>query len=171
MSETLKSLVKDLNALEELIIENDGQVCETLEVWMQINETNVATKVDGYNFLIARLEKSAEFFKDKEAEYYAARKVYENQVIRMKAYVKDTMFAMGLDELKGNEYRFKLSKSKPKVIIDNVEELPLEYTREKITIEVDKDGIKKALDEGIEIKGASLETSFSLRSYLIKKGL
>jgi hypothetical protein len=91
MSETLKALVKDLNALEELIIENDGQVCETLESWMQINESNIADKVDGYNFLIARLEKSAEFFKDKEAEYYAARKVYENQITRMKSYVKDTM--------------------------------------------------------------------------------
>jgi len=171
MSETLKELVRDLNALESLVIENDGQICETLEAWMEINETNVATKVDSYNFLIARLEKGSEFFKEKEAEYYAARKVYENQILRMKNYVKDTMFAMGLDELKGNEYRFKISKLKPKIVINNIEELPLEYTREKITIEVDRDSIKKALDEGLKIKGASLETSYSLRSYLIKKGL
>jgi len=171
MSETLKDLVKDLVAIESLIIENDGQVCEILESWMQINETNVAQKVDSYFYLIARLEKSAEYFNDRANEFYAAKKTYEKQVDKLKSNLKFTMQNFGTDELFGTDARYKLSKSKPKVIIDNIEELPLKYTREKITIEVDKDLIKTDIDLGNEIKGASLETSFSLRSYLIKKGL
>lgn len=44
-----------------------------------------------------------------------------------------------------------------KVVIDDLEKLPEEYVRTKVTREADKTNIKKALKEGIEIEGCRLE--------------
>ena len=170
MSDTLKSIRSDIIALEELLLENNGEVNETLETWLQINEKNLAVKIDAYVYFLDQLEQGAAFFKSKSEEALQAKKQYEAMIERMKNNIKFTMQELNTDELRGNEYRYKLSRSKPKVEV-NEEQIPASYLKEKITYSADKDLIKQDLDKGIEIEGARLIENYSLRSYLIKKGL
>lgn len=171
MSESLKSIRADIIALEQLILENEGEVNETLETWLEINETNLAVKTDAYKFFIDQLEQGAEFFKAKEKEANQARKQYENLIERMKANLKFTMQSLNTDELRGNEYRYKLSKSKPKVEILDEEKLPAMFLKEQVIYSPDKDMIKTELESGNPVEGARLVESYSIRNYLIKKGI
>jgi len=166
---TLKTIRADILALESLLIENDAEINSTLEEWMKINEQNLAEKIDGYYLLISHLETSCEFYKEREKEAYTVRKTYENQISRMKDNIKFTMSELDTLELKGNNYRYKLSLSKPKVVINDDSKIPNEYIVETIIRNVDKDLVKHALDLGIELEGVSLEQTQSLRSYLNKK--
>lgn len=169
--QTLAVILKEANALEELLLESEGELSPILSEWMVINEQNMATKVDNYKHFFDKLELSCEYFKKKENEIRDARKAYENFILRLKENLKFTMESMTVSELKGHDYRFKLSRAKAKVVITNEGAIPSDYVREKITYEVNKDAIKKAIDEGIVVPGASLEESVSLRSYVNTKEL
>jgi len=169
--QTLPALLKEAHAIEELLIETDGEMIPVLTEWMTINEQNMATKIDSYKYVFDKLESGCEFFKKKEEEMRNARKSYENYIQRLKENLKFTMESLTVSELKGHDYRFKLQRIKPKVVILNESVLSAEYIREKITLEVDKTAIKEAFDKGIEVVGATLEEGVSLRSYVNKKEL
>jgi hypothetical protein len=168
---TLKSIRADIIALEELLLENEGEVNDTLETWLVINEKNLSVKTDAYHYMIDQLEQGVDFFKSKAEEANQARKQYESLIDRMKNNLKFTMQELNTDEIRGEEYRYKLSRSKPKVEITSEDKLPASYLKEKIVYSADKDLIKEDLDKGIEIDGARLIESYSLRSYLVKKGM
>jgi hypothetical protein len=167
---SLVSIVKDFNALDELLIEQSGELCPTLENWMQINEHNLAEKVDNYKLYIEHLESRNEYFKGIKDQANQAQNIFKNMVSRMKENLKFSMSNLGSDELRGDMYRFKLSKPKQKVQIVNSEEIPLEFTKEVTRIEIDMDKIDAAISAGQKIPGVGIETSQSLLSYSNTKG-
>jgi len=172
MSQSLYSIKKDMIALESLILEQDGEITDLIiENWMIINEKNLAEKVDHYKYFLESLEQGAQFFKDKAEEATKARKHYENVIDRLNNNLKQTMNDLGTDELIGNEYRYKLVRGKPKVEVLDEEKLPAKYMREIVELKPDKDLIKKELESSVEIEGARLVESYSVKSYLVKKGL
>ena len=65
--------------------------------------------------------------------------------------------AMGKDNAKGDQFAFKRRKFSPRVVVADEKLLPKEYIKEKITTSIDKIAIKKALQNGDEVTGASLE--------------
>lgn len=166
--QTLPALLKEAHAIEELLIETDGELNPILTEWMTINEVNLQVKVDAYKFVLDKLDLSIEFYKNKEDEIKKIRKLYENQIERMKSNLKNTMYLFSSDELKGIQYRFKLIKSKARVVIENEALLPIQYCREIIKYEPAKDDIKKAIEEGIQVPGAYLDQSYSLRCFICK---
>lgn len=170
-NQTLPALLKEAHAIEELLIETEGEMNPILSEWMTINDQNMVTKIDSYKYVFDKLESGCEFFKKKEEEMRRARKSYENYIQRLKEHLKFTMESLTVSELRGNNYRFKLQRSKPIVVILNESVLSAKYIREKITLEVDKKAIKEDFDKGIEVVGATLEESVSLRSYVNKKEL
>lgn len=64
---------------------------------------------------------------------------------------------MGKDKAKGDQFTFKRRKFPPRVVVADEKLLPKEYIKEKITTSIDKIAIKKALQSGEEVTGASLE--------------
>ena len=65
--------------------------------------------------------------------------------------------AMGKEKAKGDQFTFKRRKFPPRVVVADESALPKEYIKEKITTSIDKIAIKKALQNGDEVTGASLE--------------
>ena len=65
--------------------------------------------------------------------------------------------AMGKEKAKGDQFTFKRRKFRPHVVVADEKLLPKEYIKEKITTSIDKMAIKKALQNGDEVTGASLE--------------
>lgn len=65
--------------------------------------------------------------------------------------------AMGKDNAKGDQFTFKRRKFPPRVVVADEKLLPREYIKEKVLTSIDKMAIKKALQNGDEVAGASLE--------------
>ena len=57
----------------------------------------------------------------------------------------------------------KIKKNPPAVIIDDVTQIPTQYQRQKIQVDVDKTAIKAAIKAGEEVPGAHLEQGTSLK--------
>lgn len=167
---SLVAIIKDFNALDELLIEQSGELCPTLENWMQINEHNLAEKVDNYKLYIEHLESRNEYFKGIKEQANNAQNVFKNMVLKMKENLRFAMEGMKTDELRGDMYRYKLSKPKRKIVISNRDEVPLEFTKEVLSIEIDMDLVEKAITEGRSIPGIKIEETQSLLSYSNTKG-
>ena len=56
----------------------------------------------------------------------------------------------------------KIKKNPPAVIIDDVTQIPTQYQRQKIQVDIDKVAIKAAIKAGEEVPGAHLEQNISL---------
>jgi len=164
----LISITQSIIALENQILDNGGELTPELELSLEINEKNLIEKVDKYVYLIDRLEMGAEFFKAKQEEAAKLKKSYESTIDNLKERLKFAMKTLNTNELRGLEYSYKLAKSKSKVKIENLESIPMEYVREKISYEPDKEKIFAALEIGLQIPGATLEDSYSLRKSLVK---
>lgn len=169
MTRSLVEIVKDNIALEELLLEADGELCPTLEEWMIITEQNKIEKVDAYKSFIEHLEKGSEYFAAKAIEAHKLKKAYDSQIERLKNNLKWSMQQLGVEELAGTDYKYKLSTSKPRVDVYDETKLPEMYTRIKTTVEPNKDVIAKSLEIGIVIPGARLVEGKTLRSYPNKR--
>jgi len=167
---SLIAIVKDFNALDELLIEQEGELCPTLENWMQINEQNLAEKVDNYKLYIEHLESRNDYFKNIKDQANQAQNIFKNMVSRMKSNLKFSMQSMGTNEINGELYRFKLGKPKLKIFITNSEDIPLKFTKEVTKIEIDMDEIEKAVAAGEIVPGVAIEETSSLLSYANTKG-
>ena len=96
------------------------------------------------------------------------KKSYEITIERLKERLNYSMEELNTNELKGSEYCFKQVRSKSKVEIVDADSLPMEYIREKLSYEPDKDKIFKDLEKGKIISGVVLKETKSLRKYLVK---
>ena len=56
----------------------------------------------------------------------------------------------------------KIKKNPPSVIIDDLTQIPTQYQRQKIQVDIDKVAIKNAIKAGEEVPGAHLEQGTSL---------
>lgn len=164
-TKSLATLVKDHNALVELIIESGGELNETLEEWLKVDEKSIASKVDGYKFAMDDLASRSEFLKARADVFRQAATTIENVIDRVKSNLKYQMMAMEADEVLGNEFRFKLSKPTGRLSIENKDVIPPSFTDEEIVFIPNKEKIKAALDAGETVPGCKIEFSQSLRAY------
>jgi hypothetical protein len=74
-------------------------------------------------------------------------------------YALDTMQVKSILTSKGE---IKTKKNPPAVIIDDITQIPTQYQRQKVQIDIDKVAIKAAIKAGEEVPGAHLEQATSL---------
>lgn len=168
MSKPLAMLFAEQNKIIEKLIEGDGEISSELEIEMKDLAAITEAKTDGYYLILERLESESLFFKTRADEFTTASKTLSNAHFRIKARLKDLMQQNDFQELIGHDYKFKLSASKPSVIINNEDLIPSEYKTEVTTIQIDKNKISEDLRIGVPVSGASLQESFALRSSVIK---
>ena len=168
MSEdTLFSLVSQANAIEQAIAEAGGELSPEIEAALANIDIAVASKVDGYNAVMDRLDALAAYWKAEADKRAKIAKSVSAASDRLNANIKAAMLKMGKDEVIGNDVRFKLAKTKGRLVI-NEQELDPSFKMEIRDVVPDKERIKTALEDGFSVSGATLEPSFSLRSYTIK---
>jgi hypothetical protein len=56
----------------------------------------------------------------------------------------------------------KVKKNPPAVIIDDVTQIPTQYQRQKIQVDIDKSAIKQAIKDGQQVPGAHVEQTARL---------
>ena len=115
-------------------------------------------KEKGVNVAAVVLNKEADIKALKEAELRikARRERLQKSMESLKGYLLENMQACGIEEISCPEFLVKRAKNPPRVEVEDMESLPLNYVKEKVTRAPDKTLIKKAIESGEEIQGASI---------------
>lgn len=167
-----KSLI-ELNAdyarLMGLLMDAGGEITPELEAELAVNEQQLATKADKYDFIIQRLETEESHWKLQADRYAKVARSCSAARERLREAIKFTLKNTGKTEVVGENARFYLANSAPRLIVAPVTQLPPEYVVETIVREPNKDKIKGALKEGVAIPGCALEPVFALRTGVARK--
>lgn len=167
---SLVSIVSDTNDIVSQLIENGGELPPDLEEKFLINKNELAVKTDSYAYMLERLELEESYWKAKANDMALISKSLKGLRERLKDRLKYALSNLEEKEIKGDDYRFKLSNAKGKLVIDDEKIISDEYKYQKVSMELDKDKIKEDLAKGVKIEGARIEESSMLRKYLNKKG-
>ena len=149
--------------LEELA-ENEDLDKETIaEIFKAKDSVNGEMKIKYENIgrLIRNLTAKAEMIGKEEKFLTAKKKRAEKNIKNLKLYLYDCLKLTNKQKIETDLFKISIQKNQPALIINDVFSVPDEYFHnEKV---LDKDLLKEKLKEGLEITGASLKQSESLR--------
>lgn len=165
---SLFSITRQTQELVEHLVENGGELTEEMESALTVNEKQLATKVDGYAHFLDRLDLEQDFFKRRAEMYLQVAKSLANMKKQLQGNLKYCLVSLQEQEVVGNEFRFKLSKARPKISIESEDKIPKDYFKEEVVSRLDKEMLRASLERGVPIEGVSLEKNYSLRKYLNK---
>lgn len=162
MNQTLIEMVVTATKIENHILENSAD--PNAMAFVDDLLKAIVQKVDACAVVLDRMAVSEEYWRSRAREAEAVGRSLSNAQTRLKNYIKDSMQISQTVDLHGDDYRFKLSESKPKLVIDETQ-LSSEWLRVVQITEPDKEKIEHALRGGEIITGARLEPVKSLRKY------
>lgn len=164
-SKSLLAIANEVNSLETLLLESMGEITPEIEKHLSVKETHLPDKVDSYYFIMEKMKANEAFYKAQAEKFTSAARTFKNAQETLKERLKIAMAEMNTDEIKGHAWRFKLSASKPSLVVENEAEIPKEYFVQTIITFLEKDRLLEDLKIG-QVPGAKLEPSSSLRSYV-----
>jgi hypothetical protein len=101
---TLFEIGEHFYALESLIIDNEGEIDDTIDQWLTEYQAKEHDKLDAYCYLINKYQDIAE-----EAERLAQRaKRYSNTVQQLKSRLKYYLEAKGTDKVETSRFTLKV---------------------------------------------------------------
>ena len=126
-------------------------------------ESDFETKADGYAKVIRMLKADAAAA-DAEAKRLEARKrTFESQADRMKQRLQEAMQATGKTKFKTPLFTYGIQNNAESVTVTDENAIPTQYMRVTTARAPDKEAIKEALKAGVDIPGAMLTRTESLR--------
>ncbi len=165
MSKSLVAMANDVAQVEQALINSEGAITPEIEALLSCKDLELPEKVDGYAYRHSRFAVMEAWYKEKAEEFLKIAKSYAKAQATLKENAKTAMELLGTDELKGNDWRLKVSKAKPSVKIENLDQIGGEYLISEMVTRVDKNKIAAALSDGHKVPGAELESNISLRVY------
>lgn len=169
MSKSLISLANEAHVLKMQIIESEGELTPELEAALTVSEKSLIEKSDSYKYVMDDLNKYAELLKEKEDQVKKARQALENFSDKLKNNIKQAMIAYDKSEIHGSDYVFKLSNSKPSLVIDE-KILPKHFKHQVVTENIDKEKIMEEIKLTGFVDGCELKETKALK-ITINKGL
>lgn len=149
---TLYQIKGEYLRLYDMVTEDDEALEDTLE---SLN-LDLSDKSEGYVAVIKQLEMESDEC-DRQIEYFQnKKKARQNSVKRLKEALLSAMDIANLNEIKAGSWVLKVAKNGGKTPVEIPDEslVPENYMR--IKYEIDKDLIRKALEEGKELSFAKL---------------
>lgn len=134
--ETLKDTLDSINESIELKVENTAYVIKTLEANVAVIDTE-----------IKRLQ--------------AMKSAQVNNAKNLKLYIQESMEKVGLDKVQGKTIKVTIQNNNQSVRVENEEALK-EYLVEQAP-ELDKKALLNDLKNGVEVHGAELQQTRSIR--------
>lgn len=157
---TLFNITAEQRRINDLLMENGGELTPELEEALIINAENFAIKVDGYATSIHKFESLAEAADAEIKRITAIKKSATNSAKRLKEALTYGMDVMGIDkaEIGLNKLSFRNTTA---VNITDETLIPAQFI--KVETSPDKAAIKKALQSGILVEGTELVTNRNLQ--------
>ena len=158
ISERINALQAVLDEAEDKSIEPDIKTALA-----GIYEGDVPSAVsDGIRYIKRQEAQTAEISNEIK-RLQALKKTRENRLARVRRGYAEFLAAVGATKIETASGNMTLIEASPETVIDSIDEIPNQYTRETIKIDADKVAIKKAIQAGEFIPGAHLESKPSIR--------
>jgi hypothetical protein len=144
------------NKLEELDLD-EQTIADTLEG----SSTEIQAKVEAYAFVIRNMESLPEAIKAEEKRLADRRKAIEKRVDSIKNWLFVSMQTAGITKIESPVFTVTLQNNPASVVIDDEALIPVNFMRvpEPPPPAPDKTLIKQAINDGLEVPGAHLQTS------------
>ncbi|MDS1004976.1 siphovirus Gp157 family protein [Clostridium sporogenes] len=156
----LYELTQNYNNLLDLV-DNPEVPKEVLEESLNQIHEEMDTKLENVAKVIKSIEVDAKGLKEEEKRLADRRKSLESRITNLKQYAENSMKAVGVKKIKGKVFTLGMQKNVPSVAITEEENIPEEYFA--IEKKLVKKDILEALKKGIEIPGATIKQTESLR--------
>lgn len=122
----------------------------------------IENKAENIAKLIRNLESDVSAFKEEEDRLKTKRQAAENKVKWLKTYLEDNMKLTGKTKFKSGMFNFAIQKNPESVNITDERIIPEDFLILQPP-KVDKNSLKELLKSGVEIPGAELKQTESLR--------
>lgn len=161
MEKSLYQITQEQAELFNFILEADGEITPDVEESLKINEQNFETKARGYIWMIKKLEADNITIGEEMARLQRIEKRNDKMIDRLKESMKNALIIFG-DSKKVDTFTLSLRKSKQVDIIDS-ELIPEAYRTIKTTELINKTEIKKAIESGLIVSGATIKENQNLQ--------
>ena len=122
----------------------------------------IENKAENIAKLIRNLESDVSAFKEEEDRLKTKRQATENKVKWLKTYLEDNMKLTGKIKFKSGMFNFAIQKNPASVNIADERIIPEDFLIQQLP-KIDKTALKELLKNGVEIPGAELKQTESLR--------
>lgn len=167
MNKSLWEISADMQALDELLFEADGEISDeemeaAIDAWLQENADNLTQKLDGYCAVIAEREALAELRVREGRRLIALANSDLHKTTALRLRLKSFFEAHGMTKYETGRHKFTVAKNggqQPIIIQPDwlVEPARAPERFHKVTIELDKDAIRSALLAGEEVEACVLD--------------
>jgi hypothetical protein len=164
----LETLIKQSTQLAGALVECQGELTPELEAALDLVNEKLPQKIDNYGYLIDRLEVEATFLGEKIKQIADLQSKIVTAHEQLKERMTFHLHSVEDKTLLGNEYKFKLSPTAGRTVVDE-KVLPMDYWKTEVLKRVDREKIKADLKTGKEIPGCKIEQTWSFRKTIGSK--
>lgn len=160
VSPTLFEIAAELKAVIDTIVENGGEVTEESMSSLQEWREKLEEKAEKVAVAKVILDSECAKFKAIEEAARSRRKSRESAIAGIKDYLCRAMVSTQTTRIKKNDglFTISLSEGRSSVSIDDINLLPFELTEIVESVRPKLDEIKRRLEAGETVPGASLRT-------------
>jgi len=139
-----------------------GELTEELENELVINQTELQEKAINYGYVVRSLESDVSIIDEEIKRLTALKKAKNGAIDRMKESVLNAMLIYGIEKVTSPTLNLSVRNNPESVDIPMTELLDEKFLVTKTTVSPDKVAIKKAIQNGENVEGATLVRTQSL---------
>jgi hypothetical protein len=166
--ESLFELVQLSHKIQEILIENAGEITLDIEKSLSKLHEKIPEKCDAYKHVIDDLKSQADLWNERAANFSRVAKAFLSYTDSMKYSLKMACIELGVDEIVGRDYKWKLVNNAPSLVVDDEAQVPSKFKEVVQKTIIRSDLLKEALKSGETIAGAHIESGSHVRSFLNK---
>ena len=161
MEKSLYQITKEQQELFDFILEAEGEITPDVEESLKINAENFESKARGYIWMIKKLEADNVTINEELNRLERIEKRNNKMIDRLKENMKFAIEIFG-ESQKVDTFTLSLRKSKSVEIID-ADVIPESFRVIKTTETINKTEIKKAIESGLIVPGATIKENNNLQ--------
>ena len=134
---------------------------ETLKDTLDSINEAIEVKVENTAAFIKQIEANANMLKDEEKRLTERRKKQENNAKNMKVYLQDQLEKVGKLKIVGNRFTVAIQNNPASVVVTDEKKLSKYFIEQPP--QLNKTILKQDLKNGLEVDGAELQSTRSIR--------
>jgi hypothetical protein len=139
-----------------------GELTDELENELVINQTELQDKAINYGYVVRSLESDVSIIDEEMKRLTALKKAKTGAIDKMKESVLNAMLIYGIEKVTSPTLNLSVRNNPESVDIPMTELLDAKFLVTKTTVSPDKVAIKKAIQNGENVEGATLVRTQSL---------
>lgn len=153
--------------IDEYLEAGEENLANNLVEANKIIAQEIQNKSEGFVYIFRNIDSQIESIDVEIKRLQELKKQKKNKYENLKKMLKDNMEVLGVKKMETNLGNFTVRNNQGSLIVDDETLVPASYKEEVVTVKIDKNAIKNAIKEGLEIEGCHVEISTSL---IIPKG-